>query len=371
MSKLSRAELPHDEKGNDPNDHREDPGYPDKIVPVNAMSKFCLNGEANEMRQRMLTDEYVLGRLAVLGQSTAVFSAPNVGKTLLTIALLIERIGDGLDAESVFYVNADDNYRGLVHKLEIAEQHGFQMLAPGHHDFKAEMLPDLMRQLVAAGEASGKVLILDTVKKFCDLMRKDRASQFGNVVREFVSHGGTAIMLAHVNKHRNESGKVIYAGTSDLVDDADCAYTLDTLDENSGKRTVLFECLKARGDVAQEASYTYDAGEGVHYSARLESVESVNDSERAALVRQRMLADRLEKNRDAVDAIKEAIQAGFVGKTELVTEAHKQAGISRARLRKVLAEHTGPDVASNQFWTLEIETKNRNSYRLNWGVPSC
>jgi hypothetical protein len=368
VTKIKKSVLPRDERGNDPNDYRGEGNFLESVKPIDSLSRFALNGNAKTMRTKMLEDQFILGRLAILGQSTAFFSAPNVGKTLITISLLIEAIKGGLSAEDVFYLNADDNFRGLVHKLEIAEKYGFRMLAPGHNQFKAEMLPEILADLVRGDDASGKVLILDTVKKFCDLMRKDKASMFGSIVREFVSHGGSVIMLAHVNKHRNEQGKVIYAGTSDLVDDADCAYTLDILSNDKGHRTVLFENFKSRGDVALEASYAYSAGEGVSYHSRLESVVSVGDDERDRLQRQRYLDERLERNRDAIGAIKAAISAGFRAKTDLVSEAVKQSGISKARILKTLAEHTGANVSDNHLWALQIEAKNRHVYALNWGA---
>ena len=52
-------------------------------------------------------------------------------------------------------------------------------------------------------------------------MDKKLSSKFGRMMREFVSKGGTIIMLAHTNKNRYSNGKVIFSGTSDIVDDVD------------------------------------------------------------------------------------------------------------------------------------------------------
>src|SRR5690606_22110812 len=113
-------------------------------------------------------------------------------------------------------------------------------------------------------------------------MDKKKGSEFMESVRQFVAHGGTVIMLAHVNKNRGEDGKVIFAGTSDMVDDADCAYTLDevTKDALSGDKTVKFENFKSRGDVANEEVYRYDAGPGKNYLQRLQTVTVVSADER-------------------------------------------------------------------------------------------
>ncbi|MDQ2077628.1 AAA family ATPase [Marinimicrobium sp. ABcell2] len=372
MTTIRKATLPKDDRGNDPNDHREDPHYLDKLQPISSMlSRFTLNGQAGEMKLRMLDDKFVMGTIALLGQSTVIYARPNAGKTLLVIWMIIHNIQLGeMRGEDVFYINADDNHKGLTHKLELAEQHGFMMLAPGYNEFRADMLAGVLAELMETGEARGKVLILDTVKKFADLMRKDKASIFGNAVRQFVSHGGTVIMLAHVNKHADADGKVIFAGTSDLVDDADCAFTLEVLtdDKATGTRSVKFENFKSRGDVAQEAVYEYNAGEGVTYFERLASVRAVNDQEREELELRRRLDITLDRNREAVEAIKEAIKAGFTQKTPLVKEACSRSGLTRRKVIRALSDHTGNDTSKHQFWHVNVEDKNRHVYQLNWGV---
>ena len=373
MTTIKSLTLPRDDRGNDPNDHRDDPNYVEKITaPAESLlAKYTLNGRAAEMKTKMLEDKFVLGRMAILGQSTVIYAKPNAGKTLLAIRLISDGIASGeVKGEDVFYINADDNYKGLVFKLEMAERLGFNMLAPGHLGFGAEMLSEILANLIADDDARGKIIILDTVKKFVDLMRKDRASLFGSYVRQFVSHGGTVIMLAHVNKHRDDDGKVIFAGTSDLVDDADCAYTLDVLadDGATGMRTVKFENFKARGDVAQEVVYEYDAGEGVTYQRRLDSIRPAGEQERDKAERRKRTDAKLERNEEAIAAIKEAISEGVTRKTELVKDAHERSGITKAKITRALADHTGSKVDDGQLWHLRVEGKNRHVYQLNWGV---
>ena len=373
MTNIMSLSLPRDERGNDPNDHRDDPNYVEKITaPAESLlSKFTLNGRAADMKTKMLEDKFVLGRMAILGQSTVFYAKPNAGKTLLAIRLIADGIASGeIDGKDVFYINADDNYKGLVFKLEMAERMGFNMLAPGHLGFGAEMLSEILANLITTDDARGKIIVLDTVKKFVDLMRKDRASLFGTNVRQFVSNGGTVIMLAHVNKHPDDDGKPIFAGTSDLVDDADCAYMLDVLadDKATGTRTVKFDNFKSRGDVAHEAVYEYDAGKGVTYQRRLDSIRAVGDQERDKAKSRKRTEANLERNRDAVEALKESIREGVTRKTELVKDAHERSGIPKARIKKALADHTGNKVDEAQFWHLRIEGKNAHIYQLNRGV---
>jgi hypothetical protein len=82
-------------------------------------------GDAGAMAKQMLSDKFVLQDLAILGQWTTFYASHGVGKTLVTLKLLKDSVESGeLDGSTVFYVNADDNYRGSVEKLEIVEQLG-------------------------------------------------------------------------------------------------------------------------------------------------------------------------------------------------------------------------------------------------------
>ena len=84
-----------------------------------SLNAFALNGLAAKMEAQMREDQFIMGRLAIRGQSTAIYAQFNMGKTLLSLHLLIERIKAGeLNAADVFYINADDTYKGLVYKLK-------------------------------------------------------------------------------------------------------------------------------------------------------------------------------------------------------------------------------------------------------------
>ena len=381
MTRINDAPLPRDDRGNDPNDFRDDPGYLEKIEHSQTLStddcdqpfnlaKFSLNGQSADMESKMLDDRFVLGKLAILGQSTVFYAKPNGGKTLLTIWLLIEQIKAGEIAGSdVFYINADDNHKGITFKLKLAERYGFNMLAPGYNGFNADHLAQYLASLIRTEQAHGKVLILDTVKKFTDIMDKRKGSDFGEAVRQFVAHSGTVIMLAHVNKHRDAEGGLVFSGTSDLVDDSDCAYTLDTISEDgNSNRVVKFQNFKSRGDVASESVYSFDGSDGKTYPERLDSVRAVDDDEREAAERQRALGATLERNREAVDAIRECLLAETeMKKTDLIKAAVERSGVSRSRVVKALRDHTGQTRKDHQFWHADVRDKNAHVYRLNWG----
>lgn len=329
---------------------------------------FALNGQAAMMEESMLNDVFVLDMLAILGQSTVFYAKPNAGKTLLTIWLLIDAIKSGnVKAEDIFYINADDNYKGLTLKLKLAEEYGFRMLSPGYNGFKADMLAHVINKMISTGGASGKVLILDTAKKFTDIMSKDKSTKFAESNRQFVAHGGSVIMLAHVNKNRDDDGKVVFSGTSDLVDDVDCAYTLDTMteDKQAETRTVKFENFKSRGDVAAEAVYQYSISPGMTYQERLESVRSVSDREREHAERMSFLEARYRRNVEAIQAIRETLRAGINNKTDIIKAAMDRSGITRRNIARALTDHTGSNSTKYEFWSLDVGSKNAHIYRLN------
>lgn len=103
------------------------------------------------------------------------------------------------------------------------------VIAPHHNGFDIGQIAALMSSMGQDGTARGVVFVLDTLKKFTDLMNKRSASDFGQVAPGFVSGGGTLIALAHTNKHPDFDGKRIPSGTSDIVDDTDCCFVINKL----------------------------------------------------------------------------------------------------------------------------------------------
>ncbi len=340
------------------------PKAKDAQKPTYDLRNYVLNGQSGAMAANMLTDTFILGRLALLGQWTVIYAKPNHGKTLLVIWQLIQAIKSGaIKGADVFYINADDTHKGLVFKLTLAEKHGFNMLSPGHKGFKSAMLAGSILHWIENGEASGKIIILDTLKKFTDIMDKKITTAFGEVVRQFISHGGSVIVLAHVNKNRGEDGKVIFSGTSDVVDDADCAYTLDIVQDApvSRTRTVEFTNIKSRGDVALTASYEYDRMEGATYQQLLDSVKPLNETELTQAQEARRLDELLTRNSEAIEAITSCLLEGITLKTELIKEATERSTVSKAKIKIALANHTG----AGQLWSVEVRGKNAHNYRLN------
>jgi len=208
---------------------------------------------------------------------------------------------------------------------------------------------------------------LDTVKKFVDVMDKKASSQFMTSCRRLTTAGGTIIALAHVNKRQNDNGEGIPAGTSDILDDCDCAYVLNVLgDENApeGKRrTVEFQQKKARGPVVQKAVYSYQIIHHDYYQMFI-SVKLVEGNE-ADRVRYKTAVDNEKANDlEMIQAITGVLKnAEPTNQKDIVAALISSDSISRRKLIDCLKRWScSPDEGG--LWDMTKGGANSNCYRL-------
>ncbi len=331
------------------------------------LKRWSSSGDSEAMVKQMLEDKFVLRDLAILGQWTTFYASHGVGKTLLTLKLLQDSVESGeLDGSTVFYVNADDNYRGSVEKLEIVEQLGIEMLVPYRNDFNPSHLVAEMWHAAQADQARNIIIVLDTLKKFTNLMDKTDGTKFGKVARQFTQAGGTLIGLAHTNKHRDDEGKSVYSGTTDIADDCDCVYIIDVIDEDkaSGKGTINFRTPKHRGDVAQEKSFAYVRREGQSYADLLNSVlvvdeETAKQEKELAAKKNKYYADKL-----VIDTIIEIVYSETLELTELIARVREETDKSKAKCREVVDRYEGKELDEFVFWRIETGAHNRKTLEL-------
>ena len=336
---------------------------------IRQLTKYSITGQSEKLRKQMLADQFVLRNIALMGQWTVIYGAPNSGKTLITNWLLREAImSDDVDGEAVFYVNADDTYRGLIQKTELAENWGMHILAPGHNGLAVGQVLELMSRLGDDGFAGGIIVILDTLKKFTDLMDKRSASEFGVVARGFVASGGTLIALAHTNKNVDADGKRIYSGTSDIVDDCDCAFVIDkvSIDERDGEttHTIEFTNIKARGDVSSKAGFSYKKLVGQSYHDLLTTVKPLDRTHLEEVKEQAHVQSALDRDKRIIEAVCELIEGGTVTKDKIVKCAHDLTGESMFRVRSVLEQREGSEHARGHRWAMSKGKHNRYEYSV-------
>jgi hypothetical protein len=334
---------------------------PDDTGTPNPLDRFSLRGMSEIVARGAVGQKPILGGLAILGQATAIFAPPNSGKTLITLFGLCEDVRlEKVEASKVYYVNVDDSAQGLADKLAIADEYGFHMLSEGYRDFKVEVLLGIMDEMIAGDQATGVIVILDTIKKFTNLMDKTKASQFTKVVRRFVMKGGTVIGMAHTNKKLGIDGKPVYGGTSDLVDDFDCAYTIAAgLCPDANEKVVVFDNIKRRGSNPTRAAYRYSIESGLSYAELLATVAKLEDQELTSIAQE----TRQESDVIVIEAIRSSIGQGVTTKMLLAETAAKVAGVSRRQAMQVIERYTGLEPLQHK-WHFTVGDRGAKVFSL-------
>ena len=327
---------------------------------VSSLKQYSLLGKLDEVRKYAVDPKPLLGSVSLKGQFTVFYANSNAGKTLLTLHMLRDAIiGGRIEAGNVIYANVDDSASGLLVKGEIAEEFGFHQLAIGYQGLTAEKFKQAIEDMTTSGEAKGTLIILDTLKKFTDVMSKSESSAFGQLIREFTTKGGSVVALAHTNKNRNSSGQLVQTGTADIPQDADCTYTLDT--EIKGSEIVVtFKNTKARGPVQRVTQYAYSRLES-NYTMLLDSVRELSVDESSfdfKAVVSESLDDRM------IRAFKEVIGNGFIGKTELINAARAASKCSKKHLENIYMRYLGSD-PTKHIWNFTVGERGTHKYFLH------
>jgi hypothetical protein len=317
-------------------------------------STFALNPILEQLKKSRQEERFLFDDLVLVGQSTVFYAPPNTGKTLFIIHQLLQAHRQGqLDNLDVYFINADDSQNALIEKMEILKHTNIQTIVPGYHGFKAEMALPLMEGTIMAGTAAKTVIILDTVKKFADQMDKRNMTQFGRVLGEFVGAGGTVIALSHTNKNRDTSGKLVVAGTSDLLEDCNCSYVLDNQNSEilqcGGKSsTVVFENRKIRGNNSLELIFKYQFLKNSTYEQLVNSVNRVDvcaaHSELAKCTEEQKRNEFLAHYDNVAQSIIQTLTGQELPKTDLIKTCCEKTNVGRDTCRTVINYLIGNEI---------------------------
>lgn len=327
--------------------------------------RFTLRGQAARLDQESTRQVPLLGTFCLMGQGTVLAAPPNAGKTLITLALLIEAIEEGrIRGEDAVYVDADDSTQGVAEKVRLLDEFGVHVVAEGYNGFRAGLLAGALEEMIADGSARGKFLILDTFKKFTQLMDKRDTGRFTAVARRFVLTGGTLLCLSHTNKHQDANGRNVFAGVSDIIDDLDCAYVVDVKPGDDGERVATFTNKKRRGNVPDALAYAYSQAPEISYVERLTSVHKVD-------ARIEGEAEGKAPDEEILESIALTIHHGRDrGKMEIVRMVSGFEKVSRRRVLKLLEAHTGDDPAANR-WRHVVRAHGKFTYELLGPPPGA
>ncbi len=330
-----------------------------------SLSAFSINNELDNLREEEENAVFVVDKIAIKGEFVAISAPPNGGKTLLIFKGIADSVDAGrIDGEKVYYVNHDDNKPGAICKTEIANLYGINMICSvlasremtGGGKFS---ITEILSHKVKKKKVDGEIIILDTYKKFVNVMSKEDQSAFNGVLREFVTMGGTVICLAHTNKNKNADGEYVFNGTSDLPDDCDTAWIIHPTDAAGGK-VHTFRFKKGRGVSGEDiALFIPDNDEDpgcekyqkMFYGVKPCDPVSIEDEEKTDWKR-----DLQEKCHSVILLIKEELESGSKNRTQL-TEAYNESDfkyeVTRRNFDKVLSAFSG------DLWHVERIGKER------------
>ncbi len=257
------------------------------------------------------------------GQVTSIVARPNGGKTLLAKTWAIDMTQRGY---RVFYIFEDADLKGYKAMADTAEEHGFIVAASFTHVGQtAQSILSGMKAMVEEGTTLNKIVfILDTLKKFTEVLNKSENKKFYSLLRELTHKGAAFLLLAHANKYLDDNGDLMYEGTGDTLADVDAMYYLQD-DGNKHSETERFATLvyeKGRAITAsKKISYRFDLKT---YSA--EKLDDVLDTKKMAVQHQLQ-----EHRQDEIAAITSMLSDSECSQKDLVLMLSEETGISREK----------------------------------------
>ncbi|MEQ9444753.1 MAG: PriCT-2 domain-containing protein, partial [Rhodospirillaceae bacterium] len=327
------------------------------------LAQYSLKGKSAEFAASVGPEAFCLGRFAMRGEATAFYAAPSSGKTIITIHAVREAVkSNQVDPDKVYYFNADDSRAGIAQKLALFDELGCHMVTPYEQGFSVDKLWSALSEMTQSPEyADGSVIILDTVKKFINLMDKTKSAEFGKLVRAVTGKNASVIALGHTTKNPGPDGSLKYQGTTDLYEDFDRAYFLksQTGADDPNERLVTFEVFKARMGGSDPVTYRFDGTPGLSFKKRLSTVQYLSPDDQAGRLREA----RRKADEPIVLAISEAIKAGVNKKMDLLKTVKQETGHSRDATEKVLNTYAGDD-PSRHKWRYNVGAKGAHIFSL-------
>lgn len=214
--------------------------------------KGLLSMEVTEEIVKNIADaKFAWRRLIPEGHMIAICSKANGGKTTLMVHIAGDMAKDGY---RVIYINADASASDIKEYKHHAMEYGYTLINPDLTNGTADKVTEELRFIsTSQSDCSKVVIVLDTLKKFGDMMNKAKSKQFNSLLRTLTTKGITVICLAHTNKHDDKDGKPIFEGTGDLRNDFDELIYLIPIRNPDGTTTVSTLKDKTRADIRDES----------------------------------------------------------------------------------------------------------------------
>lgn len=198
----------------------------------------------NEMKKSTV----LIPGMIMSGHLVLIAAPANGGKTTIFLRLCEQLSAAG---NAVIYVNADASPGDLIEQLQHANLHNYKVIAPDAIRGKGVIDVIDRFEAMAKGDTSleGYVFVIDTLKKFVDMLDKKQLKNMLATFRNLTVKGATVCLLAHTNKYNGKDGKPIYEGMGDVRTDVDELIYLDSaINPETGNLEVTTRPDKKRAD---------------------------------------------------------------------------------------------------------------------------
>lgn len=200
-----------------------------------------------ELMACAVTEEYckMLGEekwgfpnLFIINQITIIIAKSGGGKSTIAFNYVCPWILRNHPDIQILYLDCDSpaSDHKKMKTLEQKMGNRFCWLNPVTHGKNAAFLIEKLKEIAAARQRlENKIFILDTLKKFLNLMDKSSAKPFFELLRELISLGATIVLLGHANKYRDKDGNLVFEGVGDIQNDADALIFFERITAPDGQ----------------------------------------------------------------------------------------------------------------------------------------
>ena len=158
-----------------------------------------------EIIEKIEDAKFAWRQLIPQGHMVVLCAEANGGKTTLMVHISAEMAKSGY---RVLYINADASASDIKYYKHHAMDYGYTLINPDLTNGSADKVVDELRHLaITDSDYSKVVIVLDTLKKFGDMMNKTKSKDFNSLLRTLTSKGMTVVCLAHTNKYSDKDGK--------------------------------------------------------------------------------------------------------------------------------------------------------------------
>lgn len=303
------------------------------------IERFSLSDKALESMGD--SEVNIIDNVFFQGQICLIIARPNAGKTLLakTWSQIIAQKGYKL-----IYVYEDADMKGYKDLALTGKNYGFDVIASfAKVGTTAQDILKALHDLAESDEElSNVVIVLDTLKKFTEVLDKKANKELFNILRKLTVKSGSILILGHANKYLSNEGNLVYEGTGDILADVDSMYMMydDGNKHAESKKYITLEREKNRSvSAVREISYSLDLKT---YTA--EKCDEVIDTRK--MLQQNLL---YYSSKDKVKFVKSLIEEGITVQKEIIASLQEHFPLGRDKAHQFLISLTG------HSWIIEKE----------------